>query len=432
MKWLSVRLESLISMHGGGTPSKQNPSFWNGDIPWVSPKDMGVRDIHDSQDHITQEAVEKSTTQVVPAGSILVVVRSGILVRKVPIAIAQRPLAINQDMKALVPNQDVLDARFLSYLLESKQQALLAGYVKRGATVHSLQVDKLRKMIVQLPPMSEQHRIVEILDEAATISQRRVEADAKTDRILPALFHKMFGDPVANPKGWPIQRLGRVLSSIDGGWSPRCLDRPAEADEWGVLKLGAVTWCRYNDLEQKALPPDIEPKPELEVRAGDILFSRKNTRELVAACALINNTRSRLLMSDLIFRLRSADESILRPEYLAVLLGHTRKRLQVQQLATGVAGSMPNISRGRLKTIEIAIPPAQLQNEFAAHYTVTSKVDELRKAGREESERLYGAVLRLAFTGDLTAKWREGHMKEILSEMEEQAKVLKTSEHNTN
>ena len=151
MNWYQTQLDRLISMSGGGTPSKQDASLWNGDIPWVSPKDMSVREIHDSEDHITQEAVEISATQIVPAGSILVVVRSGILVRRIPIAIAQRPLAINQDIKALIPHRHLIDSKFLSYFLESKQQTLLTGYVKRGATVHSLQIDKLRKMPCRYP-----------------------------------------------------------------------------------------------------------------------------------------------------------------------------------------------------------------------------------------------------------------------------------------
>src|SRR4029077_21240117 len=102
-------------MVGGGTPSTQIPLFWNGDIPWVSPKDMSVREVHDSEDHITQEAVEFSVTRIVPARSILLVVMSGILVRRIPIGIAQRPLAINQDIKALIPDRHLVDSKFLSY-----------------------------------------------------------------------------------------------------------------------------------------------------------------------------------------------------------------------------------------------------------------------------------------------------------------------------
>jgi len=96
MSWLQVPSEEAVTLLGGGTPSKQRASFWSGDIPWISPKDMFSRDLFDSIDHITDEAVVSSATQMVPANAVLLVVRSGFLVRKVPIGIARRPVTMNQ------------------------------------------------------------------------------------------------------------------------------------------------------------------------------------------------------------------------------------------------------------------------------------------------------------------------------------------------
>ena len=96
MKWPVRSIGSLAKFVGGGTPSKQRKEFWKGKIPWVSPKDMVARELFDTQDHITEGAAEQSSTQVVPAGSILIVVRSGILVRRFPVAIARKPVALNE------------------------------------------------------------------------------------------------------------------------------------------------------------------------------------------------------------------------------------------------------------------------------------------------------------------------------------------------
>jgi len=278
-------------------------------------------------------------------------------------------------------------------------------------------------------PLSEQRRIVEILDQADRLRRLRAEADAKAERILPALFIKMFGDPATNPMGWPRVRLGELLTAIDSGWSPLCEDRQAIHSEWGVLKLGAVTSNRYLENEQKALPNDLEPRPKLEVQSGDLLFSRKNTRKLVGACAYVEQTRPRLLLSDLIFRLRLRSDDEMHPVYLWALLTCPSKRPSIEMLASGSAGSMPNISKARLETLEIERPHYSLQVRFAE---VANRVNSLRSCAvlaRAKVEWLFSLLMNRAFTGDLTASWRQAHMKELLHEMEQQAKALQKETH---
>jgi type I restriction enzyme S subunit len=104
--WQLISLHQLGRWVGGGTPSKSNPSFWVKDgLPWVSPKDMKRLLIDDAEDHISEAAVRASTTNVIPKDSILVVTRSGILSHSLPVAKAARSVAINQDMKALIPQR---------------------------------------------------------------------------------------------------------------------------------------------------------------------------------------------------------------------------------------------------------------------------------------------------------------------------------------
>lgn len=104
MTWKNVKLRDLGTWHGGGTPSKSNPDFWiNGDVPWLSPKDMGPEILHDTKDHVTAAAVVGSSTKLVPAGAVAVVTRSGILERTIPVALVPFATTMNQDMKAVVP-----------------------------------------------------------------------------------------------------------------------------------------------------------------------------------------------------------------------------------------------------------------------------------------------------------------------------------------
>ncbi|MEA1649807.1 hypothetical protein UAJ10_12375 [Nitrospirillum sp. BR 11164] len=245
---------------------------------------------------------------------------------------------------------DRLDSRF-AYRALCNLDIESAGY--------SRHTKFLRRKVINFPTnMKEQRRIAAILDQADTLRRQRRVALERLDELPRHLFAHTFGDPVANKQGWHRLRLGDLLEAIDSGWSPNCLDRPAEAHEWGVLKLGAVTRCIFDENEQKALPSTEKPRPDLEVKAGDILFTRKNTYDLVAACALVGDVRPHLMLPDLIFRLRPRQDALINSFYMQQLLTYPTKRKEIQKLAGGAAGSMPNISKGRLLAAEIEVPPS--------------------------------------------------------------------------
>jgi type I restriction enzyme, S subunit len=162
--WRTIPLDDVVTIKGGGTPSTDVPAYWQGDIPWVSPKDMKFDEIASSQDTISRHAVENSATNMIPEGSVLVVTRSGILARTIPIGLTVRDLTVNQDIKALCPKSGI-DSRFLFYFLRSSEPDLLKR-VTRGATVHRLSTDDIRSLPFPDVPLPEQRRIVAILDEA--------------------------------------------------------------------------------------------------------------------------------------------------------------------------------------------------------------------------------------------------------------------------
>ena len=168
--WEKKTLDEVCDFRGGGTPSKAVQKFWEGKIPWVSPKDMKSEVISDSIDHISMEAVDCSATSIIPKGSVLIVVRSGILARIVPMAVAGRELTINQDLKALCP-KNTIESLFLYNLLESKMPVLLS-LVSRGATVHRLITDQIRSLSLWLPPKPEQTHIVKELNLLREETQR--------------------------------------------------------------------------------------------------------------------------------------------------------------------------------------------------------------------------------------------------------------------
>lgn len=159
--WDVKPLNEACNVQGGGTPSKSNNEFWGGDIPWVSPKDMKSRYICVSKDSITAEAIKKSSTKLINPGSILMVVRSGVLKHTVPLGIVTKRLTINQDMKAFKPNEG-LETNYLYYCLKCFSNYLL-GTV-RGTTADNLSSDVLNNLEIPHPPMEMQESFVKLME----------------------------------------------------------------------------------------------------------------------------------------------------------------------------------------------------------------------------------------------------------------------------
>ena len=222
-------------------------------------------------------------------------------------------------------------------------------------------------MSLPLPPLGEQRRIVRLLDRAADIRRRANAACAKARAIIPALFLESFGDPATNPKGWPMVEIGDLVDRIDGGWSPTCGEGIPTHDQWGVLKLSAVKSSGFDAREAKPLPIQADARPELEVCNGDLLFTRKNTLDLVGTAVVVNGSPRRLMIPDTVFRLVPANPNSFRPEYLSTLINLATFRPIIRQLASGSAASMPGISKGRLLKLTVPLPAVQLQLAFAEH-----------------------------------------------------------------
>lgn len=303
---------------------------------------------------------------------------------------------VNNHAHVLKPKEGVN----LSFLFRVLQRYDVSPFIK-GATRAKLTKGDASRIPFPLPPLAEQKRIAAILDKADAIRQKRQQAIKLADEFLRSVFLEMFGDPVTNPKGWKKRKLKSLLSSIDSGKSPKCDGQPANADEWGVLKLSAVTSGQYLAQENKAVLSKNDVDERFEVVAGDVLFTRKNTRELVAAVAYVFETEPRKLMPDLIFRLNIKDKCELEPLYLFSLLANKSQRSDIQQLAGGAAGSMPNISKAKLLEVEVPVPPIELQCRFAEVVIKIRKSHQRNTESQSNSFLFFNSLSQKAFSGQL-------------------------------
>lgn len=168
-------LGEIGKWYGGGTPSKNKIEFWeNGSIPWISPKDMGRTLVDSSEDYITEEAVLQSSTKLIPANSIAIVVRSSILDKVLPSALIKVPATLNQDMKAVIPHENIL-VKYIYHMIGSRGSDILRAAKKTGGSVASIDSKKLFSFKIPVPNINEQQRIVEILDKFDTLTNSITE-----------------------------------------------------------------------------------------------------------------------------------------------------------------------------------------------------------------------------------------------------------------
>jgi type I restriction enzyme, S subunit len=177
--------------------------------------------------------------------------------------------------------------------------------------------------------------------------------------------------------GWRVQRLKFALRALEQGWSPSCENRPAEEGEWGVLKVGCVNGAEFDPMENKALPADLQPIPSLEIRSGDILMSRANTRELLGSAALVRDTPPRLLLCDKLYRL-TIDPAVVDASFLVWALGSRFARDQLERDATGASSSMQNIAQSVVRELLLPMPDLEEQRAIADYLDEkTATIDAL-------------------------------------------------------
>ena len=237
-------------------------------------------------------------------------------------------------------------------------------------------IDQLKQTILQLAVMG---KLVpqDPDDEPASDLLQRISAE-KTQLVsegkvgntkpLPPVIEgeKQFDIPGS----WMWTRFDDLALRSEAGWSPSCEPTPRQGDNWGVLKVSAVTWGKYDPEKNKALPSNLEPKPEFEVMPGDFLISRANTAELVARAVVVpNGAPPRLMMSDKIIRFVFAPE--LNHEYLTLVNGSECSRAYYARVAGGTSSSMKNVSREQIRNLVVALPP------LAEQHRIVAKVDEL-------------------------------------------------------
>lgn len=276
----------------------------------------------------------------------------------------------------------------------------IAGKKVTGV-ISNLSLGQIKKLEIPLYPLDVQKKITNILAAADSLRQKDQQLVEHYDRLSQSLFLDMFGDPVTNNKKWNASILGDNLANIVGGKSVSGIEREIKKGETAVLKISAVTSGIFNERKCKVVNEFDIPEILVKPSKGNLLFSRANTRELVGAVCIVKRDYENLFLPDKIWRLELKD-GFISNYYLKFLLAHDGFRENLRKAATGTSGSMLNISKAKLKSLIIPLPPFKLQTLFAQHIVEIEKQKYLAQQALKKSNNLFNSLLQRAFKGELT------------------------------
>lgn len=294
----------------------------------------------------------------------------------------------------LRPDPRTLNPRFLAHYLRSPGFVNQASHHVAGAKMPRVVMDWFWEHEAPIPSPKEQSRIVELLDEADRLRRLRREANAKASRILPALFLKMFGDPATNPKNFPKKPLGSLIKVKSGDFLPA------------------------KDMAQGGTCPVYGGNGINGYHDSYMFDDRKIVLGRVGVyCGVVHYSEPKAWITDNALYISEKFEP-LDDYYLVAAL----EQAKLNQYA-GRAGQ-PLISGSRIYPVEILVPSENMQGSFAKIVERLLPIDGMKTSASNRIDQLWETLMSRAFSGQLTAQWREAHMQELLAEMAQQARAL--------
>ena len=391
-EWTAKNLGDVCRVIGGGTPSKNNAEYYSGEIPWATVRDLRSDVITETECKITKAAVVSSATNIIPGGNVVIATRVGLG----KVCLLGQDTAINQDLRGIVPiNSKVLSVRFLFWWLKSIADSIIAEGT--GATVQGVKLPFVKSLQIPVPPLPEQQRIVEILDEAFEgIATAKANAE-KNLQNARALFESHLQSVFTQRgEGWVDRTLDQVCI-VERGSSPRPIKNYFTTDPDGV------NWIKIGDTEeggkyvystaQKITPEGA--KQSRFVKEGDFIL----TNSMSYGRPYIMKTSGYIHDGWFVLRLNISIDT----DYFYYLLSSRFVQSQFAKLASGSV--VKNISGDLVKKAVLPIPPLAHQHvivekllEISAE---TKRLESIYQQKLVELEALKKSLLDQAFTGNL-------------------------------
>lgn len=374
-----MKLGDVCHTFTGGTPSRTKPEYFGGGIPWVKITDLLQGVVTATGESVSSAGISNSSAKLLPVGTVLISIFATIG----RTAVLGIEAATNQAIAGVVPHDTAqLDPQYLRYYLDSQH-----GYLNRearGVAQPNINQGILKNLDIPIPSLPEQRRIVDLLSRAEGIVRLRREAEKKAAALIPALFNDMFGDPVTNPKGWPVETLGRHVTIPSAVRTP---DLVADADMpcMGADSIESMS----GKLISMPTVRDVLPKSgKYSFDAGDVLYSK--IRPYLAKATL---AQCKGYCSADMYPLRC--NPTLRSTYLlTMLLGRAFTDYATSE---SVRASMPKLNRESLFKYQFPLPPMELQSVFAVNADSVLSIQSQQSTATAKAQATFDALLADAF-----------------------------------
>lgn len=301
--------------------------------------------------------------------------------------------AIGRSVAAIRPNDLKLDQMYLYHFLSG--WTLRLRKMSQGAAQTVITKEMIADLQIPFPPLPEQKRIAAILDKADSLRRKNQQAIQLADQFLRAVFLDLFGDPVTNPKGFPLGTIRDLTESANYGTSAKASETEGE---FPILRMGNITYqgggdfsnLKYIDLSEK-------DEPKYLARKGDLLFNRTNSKELVGKTAVFEEEKPMAIAGYLI-RVRPNEKG--NNYYISGYLNSKHGKKTLINMCKSIVG-MANINAQEMQDIKMLIPPIELQNKYEQIVLSTKRRLKNLVASEIASEQLFGAISQKAFAGEL-------------------------------
>ena len=378
------KLGDIFKISSGGTPSKKNNEYYeNGDIAWVKTGDLKSKYIQESSEYITELGLENSSAKLFPKKTVLISMYGATIGAT---SILKIDATTNQACAAFLPNDEVIP-EYLYYFFKANYEKIVNLGV--GGAQPNISATILKDIKIPYINLNEQSKIVEVLDKAQELIDKRKEQIEALDELVKSRFIEMFGDTN------DYVSVSEYIESLTAGKSLagefECLNK--------VLNTGSVSYDYYDETQVKNLPLDYVPKKEHLVNEGDVLISRMNTAELVGATAYVWKSKENIYIPDRLWKANFKPN--VNPIFVWQLLIQRSTKEQIRKIASGTSGSMKNISKSGLLGIEVINVDINKQNEFADFVKQVDKLKSQMETSLKELEANFNSLMQKAFKGEL-------------------------------
>ena len=374
------RLGDICTFVGGGTPSKKNPNFYNGSIPWATVRDMNVRVIKTTEHSITPDAVQQSATNIIPKGEVVISTHVGLG----KVCFLGQDTAINQDLKAVIPNGG-LSRRYLYYWFTSKADELIAN--GKGATVKGVTLDFVKNLKIQVLPARDQEVVSDTLDKVNHIIELADAQVSRLNQLVKSQFVEMFGDLVINNRGWKFSPLGKVCDVRDGTHaSPKYHTHGYPL----MTSKNFTDGCEdFSDVKLISKEDFDEINKRSRVDLGDIVMPMIGT---IGNPVIITTDREFAIKNVSLIKFTNGSPNNVFVK--AVLLSQYFQRV-VEERNRG--NTQKFIALGDIRGFLFPLPPLALQREFAAFVAKVDKLAFAARQRRDTARKLYRAKIQEFF-----------------------------------